>query len=403
MSCDSNIININHGDEPPMYLWPDQNCSGTPLKLTDNSIYIESGVSVAFDDAGNQLPYKPQTINWTAAYDMIDTSSIYIPPHMEAEYVDRDEFQINYEYSDYEKTHNYNITDNQGTIKYDNSDKGFFKNLHQQIFGVPYGNQIPRPIDDSHCQVKGTNVYSYCNRIRSLRLRHTAVWDKFKINCCRGITSDYTDQDKCSVFWGPTNDGVCDNIMKDWATWNPTHPDASCIVSEIANPQCFDLTCFGTPTAYLTKTQRDIKNKGCPETLKCNQILNLSDGAKNNLINGFTQIQKCTVTNAPSSPDSTATKPVGTIQDIVVKPGDAWPEGIPPPNDPRWSVVKTNIDPQSSQNQQKIIVIIVIIIAILYLASSISLISDDDGDDDNDDESNNPNIYYNTYPQVQYY
>lgn len=361
MSCNPDVINIASGVEPPVYLWQSPGCAGTPITINQSGVYQDIKDVMAVSPF---LTYLGQNKGIPGLTDgILQTKSVYVPPHLEIDWSAIQNMAID----QCDQTGCYN----QGTFEWPGVGAGFYPNLYQNA-GSLLSKQGGRPIDDN----QGLGIYT--NRVRSIKVRQHDVWDKFKINCCRGRGN----QQACSVFWGPGTDGVCDSIMADWCHWNYDNPDCACMTSEIANAQCWDNACASSATAYRTQNQKRVYQQGCPVQLTCTQVLNLSDGARNNLLDGVTMFQKCN-TPPPSSIPS-ASNPVSPTDDdgvidvsTNIDTSGGWPDGFPPEDDPRWHLLPIPEELTSQNtNKQRIMVYIIIIVAVLFMAAQITFLTE---------------------------
>lgn len=350
--CSIDALERTAMTDPHVYLWPQANCGGTPIKLGPSSgitqniqDFVDSGVSPLMTQMrGNKL-FPPEQPG------MLQTQSVYIPPTLEVDWTSNVNLAL-------DSCGQNGWCTNQGSWKWDqNRGSGFFSNLRSDS-GYMLGTRVaPRPIDDSTSSYQGKTYY--LNRVRSARVRQKQTLDKWKINCCRGLG----DKAQCGTYWGPDGGGECDGIMTDWCHWNPTHPDCACITSEIPNAQCFDQKCTAS-SAYRSQNQKAVLRGGCPLEVTCSQVINLSDDAKHNLINGVQMVQKCTAPTVRPQPGAS-----GQIH--INDSSSDWPAGVPPPTDPRWSVVTYNSTPPVDPNQ--VMAFILIVLLVLYLTAQIQV------------------------------
>lgn len=130
--------------------------------------------------------------------------------------------------------------------------------------------------------------------------------------CCRGKLSAAS----CNSNYVPSNpNNNCDTILYNYCSTTLGKNDllCACINSPLAYPDCLDKKCTSTG-AFLPKKM--VSNRPCPTVLQCNQIINLGDAAKNNLIS-VEQYQYCsadtsgnkTETNAANTPTSAPAPP----------------------------------------------------------------------------------------------
>lgn len=150
--------------EPPVLMWPEQNCNGTPIQLQnpdgrgvhqDNYDFVTSGKSSDI----SLLYFRkliPPTIDG-----LLGTKSVYVPPHLELDWTSNINLAMDVR-NDPATTGECTVKDgrclpynNQGTLK-----SGFTKNMAAQAgVSVPWAqNQAPpTPIDNSwiHAGVGG--------------------------------------------------------------------------------------------------------------------------------------------------------------------------------------------------------------------------------------------------------
>lgn len=341
MVCDSNVINANSLEEPNIYIWNQPYCGGQPVVLDDNTVYYDYS-----DLPGGNMINGVKTAPFEPANGMLQGKSVYVPPHMDLEWQSFKDYQVNrcswsVDYG------------NHRLLSYDTSDAGFFKNLYNHA-GEQLGECETGPMGDTINDDRFLEHDGYSNRMRVARVRQKDIWERHKINCCRGIG----DKEQCGIYHKDHSDGACDNIMNNWCHWNYDHPDCACITSEILHPACFDTDCRGNAKAYKTVSQRNIVKSGCPSKMECNQIFRLSNKAKNNIVNGSSMIQSCNVET-------------GEEEDVVIDEDDDWPAGIPRPDDPKWK--KLTINTKNDDNHDGVIFMVLFFIVIYYLSTQITL------------------------------
>lgn len=119
------------------------------------------------------------------------------------------------------------------------------------------------------------------------------------LECCQG--SSNTTQQLCGSFWGPKNEGPCDDIMVRFCTSNTESPLCACINSPISTPECNDARCATNNTMKLSKM---LKTKCAEVFLSCEEFSNLSPSNQNNVVKKLYIEQTChlnTGTGAASS------------------------------------------------------------------------------------------------------
>jgi hypothetical protein len=134
--------------------------------------------------------------------------------------------------------------------------------------------------------------------------------------CCRGLLP----AEMCNpLYLRSTENNLCDAPLYDYCKRPEGKYDTicACINSEIPFPDCFDKTCRGSG-AFLPK---NMIMQPCPTVLNCTQVVNIGEGAKNNLLN-LSQYQYCGVDNNktevnPETGKAEATLAVENVNKIV--------------------------------------------------------------------------------------
>jgi hypothetical protein len=161
--------------------------------------------------------------------------------------------------------------------------------------------------------------------------------------CCKGDSS--LGAGLCGDYWGPTNHtGTCDAIMQTYCDAFPKSSECACLKSDIPfAPECTDKRCHDTNAMKLS----NMLNNPCNGNyMSCDQYITLDKDAKNNVIEGNTLNQTCSINAAPdgSSTPSTNSKLIkwvllgaGCILGIVIigglvislKPSRTTPRLVP--------------------------------------------------------------------------
>lgn len=112
-----------------------------------------------------------------------------------------------------------------------------------------------------------------------------------RLDCCKGAPG--TTAALCGPVFGPQNLlGDCDNIMQSFCTSNPEDPLCACLVSELPVPECTSVPCRNT-NAFKLSSQLSNQCQGTFVT--CTQVFELSEDARNNLVDRNTILQTCNV------------------------------------------------------------------------------------------------------------
>jgi len=115
----------------------------------------------------------------------------------------------------------------------------------------------------------------------------SASRDDINSLCCRGLL----DPEFCEDRYLTSNPNhQCDAIIYDYCQINKDDEICACINSPLEYPDCHDQKCRESG-AHIT---RNMLAKKCPTVIECNQYVNLSDDAKNNVVN-VDQYQYCGV------------------------------------------------------------------------------------------------------------
>lgn len=104
--------------------------------------------------------------------------------------------------------------------------------------------------------------------------------------CCRGLMDPSICGDRYNRL---SNNHMCDPILRNYCEIFDTDDICACFTSEIEHPDCFDKKCREVGHIPINMIR-----KQCPNVLECNQVINISPEAKDNILN-LNQYQDCTM------------------------------------------------------------------------------------------------------------
>lgn len=135
-----------------------------------------------------------------------------------------------------------------------------------------------------------------------------------RLQCCQGSTS--VNEGVCGPFWGPTNQGSCDQIMTDFCVANPGSKLCACLINALPTPECSAKDCRLTNAMKLSN---QIKNQCLGASLTCIQFFNLSPNAKDNVVDRVSLNQTCNLsTNGAIAGTPTSDSGIATTIGLVV-------------------------------------------------------------------------------------
>lgn len=310
-------------DDPKVYIWDDFNYTG-------NSRAYSANVSSIVHDLTRKASPEVHAQLITHA-DLRYARSVIVPPNVEVKWSTMGTPPFNKRCSQNVGENSWQCP-NQGTWAWDEFSRGFYPNLYKRS-GNPLYDTRPIGMGDWRegtsnpwkDEGPGTNdLADHRFPNNTLKLIHIEVkkpWKRYKLDCCRGVGTEET----CGPYWGPENPESCDTIMTNYCRDSPDDPDCACLLSQVANPQCYDPKCLGNHNAYRNSVQRKIFKAGCPNTIKCEQLINISEHSDSNIIDNALFKQAC------------ISKHGGAVD---TKTGEWIPE-----TDPRW--VKNNVSTES--------------------------------------------------------
>lgn len=201
------------------------------------------------------------------------------------------------------------------------------------------------------------------DKMTSFRIVYTPPTMEFKVRCCKGLEN----REACEQYWVNDPSFSCDGIMADYCNSNPTDAACICFKSEIPSAHCFDQRCTNT-NAYKTQFMRENVAK-CPAYMDCRQYLSLSESAKNNILQGVSQQQHCTI-NTTNNTGGGSAPPTTTQTTTTQNNTNTVPDaGGAAPTSPAQSAMSTNV------------LIIILIVVVIAVGLAIVLLIGDDEDE----------------------
>lgn len=203
--------------------------------------------------------------------------------------------------------------------------------LDNENWSMIYGPRIIPSLKDYQPD-RGSVTKVNNDQLSVIKIIAKKPWNEFKTDCC--LERNGATPGECGKYWGSTNDGRCDALVRNYCADNPESIHCGCITSEnegVYYPQCLDKRCTNSRAYKPANIRRQIEDKPCElNYIDCSQVINTADSTNVQLEARFQQ--QCNIGDNTPSGGSSSTNPTNPTNPTNIPSGGSSGTGSDPSN-----------------------------------------------------------------------